>query len=184
MQTSFFRKALFPIAFSILIVSAAAAQDETNCAASLQQADAAYVDGRFDRTLQLADDCIRSGSANRNELAASYRLLALAYIKMDRLGEARMAVLHLLNEVPEYTTDPIVDPPDYAVLVESVRSQFQPPEDPVRNESWFASNARWVVGGGAALLGGVLAAILLQGGDAGGNTGGDAGLPPPPALPH
>ncbi len=165
-----------------LFLSPAAMAQET-CSELLSAAETQYVDARFDLTIQLVDRCLRQDGLTRGDIIGSYRLLALAYMRMDQLGEARLTILHLLNEVPDYRPDAIGDPPDYTVLVESVLAQFTPTQEPERR-SWFASNSGWLIGGGAALVGGVVTAILLQSGGGGGSGGSNSGLPPPPDLPH
>lgn len=165
------------------MVSTALAQDSNTCPELLDEAETQYVDARFDQTIQLVDECLRRDDVTRGDIIGSYRLLALSYIRMDQLGDARMAVLHLLNQVPDYRPDAIGDPPDYTVLVESVRAQFTPEAQP-ETRSWFSANSRWLIGGGAALLGGVFTAILLQNGGGGSGGTNDGGLPPPPNPPN
>ena len=176
---------LLLVSFPVLLLmgwgAPAGAQPADTCDEMLDDAEAAYVDARFDRTIHLVDECLRTGQAGREDYIGAYRLLALSYIRMDRLGDARLAVLHLLNEVPDYQADPITDPPDYQVLVESVQAQFTASDQSTQERSWFAANSRWLIGGGAAVVGGILTAILMQSGT---SPGGDSGLPPPPDLPH
>lgn len=177
LKTSF----LHVLLLALLMPPAVVGQDLAICSELLQEAESTYVDGRFDRTIQLADECLGRREAGLEERTASYRLLALAYIKMERLGDARMTVLQLLNENPGYMADPVSDPPDYAAVVESVKAQFRPADEPTRERSWFASNSNWLIGTGAAFVGGVLAAVLLQGGGSG---AGGSDLPAPPEMPH
>lgn len=173
------------LVFALLNVLAAApafAQEAGQCDELLTEADAMYVDGQYQLAIRLVDDCLRYVGLDDETLVEAYRLLALSYIRLDRLGDARMAVLHLLNEVPEYTSDPVIDPPNYTVLVESVRSQFEQ-EDSEIERSWLSRNVRWVIGGGTALAGTLLAAILMGGSGGGGPSGGGE-LPPPPGPPN
>ena len=173
------------VAFALLSLLAAApgfAQEGGLCDELLTEADAMYVDGQYQLAIRLIDDCLRYDDLDEGTLVEAYRLLALSYIRLDRLSDARMAVLHLLNEVPDYTSDPVIDPPNYAVLVESVKSQFEE-DGPPQERSWASRNARWLIGGGTALAGSVLAAILLGGSGGGGTTGGGE-LPPPPGPPN
>ncbi len=158
------------------------AQQLRSCDELLEEGSTAYVDRRYDEALQLADQCLARNELARDDMIASYRLLALAYIRLDQLGDARLAVLHLLDAAPEYQPDPITDPPDYTVLVDAVRNQFQQDlAETTRERSWMRANARWILSGGLAVAGGVLAAVLLQGQ---GSSGGSSSLPPPPGPPN
>lgn len=173
---------LLSFILSVTALGPAAAQQTDACSEMLTEAQAAYLDQRFTEAIQQIDECLESGRPA--DLVATYRLMALAYIRLDQLGDARLAIVQLLNAAPDYVPDPVADPPDYTVLVEVVRRQFEPqPPEPVRTRSWFRSNAGWLLSGAAAVSGGVLAAILLGGGSSGGSSGGST-LPPPPAVPH
>lgn len=175
--STFFLAALLNVSFA----PSSTAQQVRTCDELIQESDGMYRDGQFDRAVQLVNECLEKGDLSREDLVASYRLMALAYIRMDELGDARMAVLHLLNAAPEYVPDPIADPPDYTVLVEIVKREFQPPAEPtVERRSWFVANAAWLVSGGLAVAGGILAAVLLpKQGSPEGPT-----LPPPPGMPN
>ncbi len=157
------------------------AQQAVPCDTLLIDADEAYVDQLFDETVQLVDECLAHDDLSQDNLVAAYRLMALAYIRLDQLGDARLAIVRLLGAVPDYVPDPIADPPDYTVMVDAVKRQIEPASDESRQErSWFRANARWLVSGGAVLAGGVLAAVLR--GSQGSSEG--SSLPPPPNMPN
>lgn len=104
------------------------------CDKELAEAEQKYNSGQFDEAIQLITGCLEKPSITENEKKQAYRLLGLTYIAQDYLKEAKAAVRRLLDLIPNYKADTIQDPPSFANLVEEVRSEMVPKEEPVSKE--------------------------------------------------
>jgi hypothetical protein len=114
----------------VLFASALPAAAQTTC--SLREAQQAYESGRFDAAERLAAVCTVAPDLAPDARIAAYRLLALALLRQDRLGEAQLAVVQILGLRPAYEPDKVLDPPIYLSLVSIVQSQFRQPRVVVR----------------------------------------------------
>lgn len=111
------RRVLLLLVAGLALFPAASAQ---TCPEALADAEAAYVEGAFGSVLEgLApcfDDTPRSVPARR--------LVALSYLRLGQIAEAKQALLQLLAIVPTYEPDPVRDPPAYQSLVQVVQAQL------------------------------------------------------------
>lgn len=172
----------------------ARAQSPDACAEALEQAEERYVEAEYDAAMQQLAPCLNRTDLPESQTVAVYRLLTLSHIKKGELEDAKLAVVELLDRVPGYVPDPVIDLPAYVSLVQLVRDQVQlaitpgPPEETAeplpdlrveeRQRSWFEANRSWLIAGGVAV--GVVTGLVLS---AGGGGGGSSALPLPPAMP-
>lgn len=178
------------LVFALSPIRSALAQEPDPCSRALVQADARYVAGQFEEAVEILATCLNQSDATRQQTIEAYRLLTLAYLRMEHTGEARAAIIQIFRTDPTYRPDPINDPPSYTVLVEIVRNQMEPATPAVaeetagpRQQSWLQSNLGWVLAGGALVAGGLAVAILSGGNGGGGDSGSPSILPPPPSTP-
>ena len=185
----------------------AAAQQKT-CATLLEEAEAFYVRGGFDEAIATVDQCLVLDAVSESERRNGYRLKGLSYIGKGLEVDARESVKRLLELVPSYEPDPVMDPPNFVQMVTEMRAEIEAdaavqapaptPEvevSPVQEEAVTEdtppvvtttpsrrkkkSGKKWLIGGLGVAAAGGLAYVLLSG------SGSDAGqsIADPPALP-
>lgn len=118
---------------AVFVVAATAAAQPSPCPEALSEAQQRYQDGAFEAVAGLLSPCLDRPDRTDEEATFAYRLLALTAIRQDRIEEARLAALNLLNLDPLYAADAVLDPPAYVALIETVRRQLGlplPGEDP------------------------------------------------------
>lgn len=123
---------------SLILAVPASAQNQEPCGEILQFAERYYQQNRVEEAIALLSDCLRDENISRATAVKGYRLLALAYLRNDELGEARLAIIELLGYDRTYRPDDINDLPAYVALVNNTRDQLglndpgqQPPAQPV-----------------------------------------------------
>ena len=105
-------------AFVIVALLASAdafAQTREQCRDALERAEDQYDLGRYDEVigaLRLCAEQVPEAARLR-----AYKLLALAYLKMQERDRAEQAVTHLLQENPNFTPDPEQDSQEFVDLV-------------------------------------------------------------------
>lgn len=181
---------LFSALLVVTLVSTpeARAQDASVCDTALEAASEQYRDGAFPETIRLASSCLDQGDVATDDARAAYRLLILAYLKQDDLPSARKAAVNLLGVDPDYTPDPVANPPDYVSLLSVVRQEIGPegPTDEPRRRPFFRRTSTWITLGTTLVAGGVVSLVALGGDDGGGETpppSGPGTLPSPPGVP-
>jgi hypothetical protein len=92
------------------------------CQIEIEAAHDAYLNQAYEAALDLASVCTRRVGVSEADLIRAYRLMSLSFFRQHALGEARAAITHILSVDPEYTADPVLDPPSYALLVSMVRT--------------------------------------------------------------
>ena len=97
---------------------------QTSCRDDLAQAQSLYIRGAFSEVEAMLDPCLQLGRLGEDDRVLAYRLLALSALKQGRLIEAKIVALSLLNLRPDYEPDAALDPPPYADLIHTVRSQL------------------------------------------------------------
>ncbi len=110
--------------FLILLATPKAMAQDNACAQVIDLADRYYEQGRMQEVIALVADCLSDEAADNVTAVRGYRLLALAYLRSDQLGEAKLAVIELLGRDPDYETDPIQDLPTYTALVNNIKVQL------------------------------------------------------------
>ncbi|MEP0548689.1 MAG: tetratricopeptide repeat protein [Rhodothermales bacterium] len=118
----------------VLSVAGVMAQPEPDCAVLLSRAQDHYTSQRFDDAEQAVRACLERPAVGDPDALGAYRLLALIHLRQDDLAEAKRAVIRLLGVSFDYRPDPVLDPPTYVALVETIRDQLRvadvpPPRD-------------------------------------------------------
>ena len=90
----------------------------------MAEAQGLYVSGAFEEVEATLAPCLQPGRMSEDNQVKGYRLLALSALQQGQLIEAKLVALSLLNLQPEYQPDPVLDPPSYADLIHTVRSQL------------------------------------------------------------
>lgn len=99
------------------------AQSSSSCDQELTEANNLYALGQFDQTITIVDQCLVKQGIPEEERRAAYRLKGLSFIGKGLEGDAKASVRRLLDLVPNYQPDPILDPPDFVSLVDEVKSE-------------------------------------------------------------
>jgi len=97
---------------------------QTRCESNVAQAQGLYVSGAFGEVEAMLAPCLQPGQLGDDERVLAHRLLILSALQQGRLIEAKLVALALLNLRPDYEPDPAFDPPSYADLIRTVRSQL------------------------------------------------------------
>ena len=97
---------------------------QTGCEETLTQAQGLYVSGAFSEVEATLEPCLQRGQLGEGDRVLAHRLLILSALQQGRLIEAKLVALALLNLRPDYEPDPAFDPPSYADLIHTVRSQL------------------------------------------------------------
>jgi hypothetical protein len=122
---------LFFLTVSFAVAEARAQADV--CEPELAEAEELYRDGRFEDAAELLTSCLDGREGVRADVALrGYRLLALAHLQNGDIAGARIAVVRVLARDPDYEADPVIDPPGYQALVETVRTQLATRDDSER----------------------------------------------------
>lgn len=124
------RPALLAIGLGILLllpIQGAFGQAAPACAERLEQAREHYEARRYDEAIGQLSTCLWRDDLSIRYAEQAYRLMALAYLRMDDVGSARLAIVRLLDHSPSYEADPVEDLPSYVSLVRLVRQQVLPP---------------------------------------------------------
>jgi uncharacterized protein with FMN-binding domain len=176
------------LAGTLVGAPAAHAQDTSVCDTALEAAAAQYRDGAFQETIRLASSCLDQQDVATEDARAAYRLLILAYLKQDDLASARKSAVTLLGVDPDYTPDPVANPPDYVSLLAVVRQEIGPEttSDEPRRRPFFQRTSTWITLGTTLVAGGVVSLVVLNGGDDGSEpppASGPGTLPAPPGVP-
>jgi len=97
--------------------SAAYAQDATSpCTDTVSAAEEAYLNRNYQEAVTLASQCTDRSAFEDEIVIQAYRLITLASLRQGALVQARSAVTNILHIDPEYTADPVNDPPAYDLL--------------------------------------------------------------------
>ncbi len=114
------------LCLALLGTSPVIAQDDAPCTASLAAAQAYYVDQDFDVSETLLRECVTRPDVDEETSIQVHRLLTLVYLRQDNRPEAEQVITRLLEDVSfDYIPDPILDPPAYVALVESIKEPLR-----------------------------------------------------------
>ncbi len=105
--------------------SAAYAQDTTSpCTDTVvAAAEEAYLNRNYQEAVTLASQCTDRSAFEDEIVIQAYRLITLASLRQGALVQARSAVTNILQIDPEYTADPVNDPPAYDLFISLVRQE-------------------------------------------------------------
>lgn len=195
LRFSLLRGIVVAVATLLLCVPDSWAQNAV-CSNALDAAEDQYVNAEYEEARRLVAACLNQPDIPGEQVVSAYRLLALIYLKQDQLEQARSAIVNLLGIDPEYTADPVNNPPSYVSLVAIVRRDVsREPEiaaatDSEKDDSgrrpFFRRSSTWITIGGIVVGSGVATVLALDSGS-GGSGGGDpispTALPLPPGTP-
>ena len=113
------------ILLGVASVCSVSVSAQTGCEENLAQAQGLYVSGAFSEVEAMLAPCLDPGQLSEDNRVLAHRLLILSALQQGRLIEAKLVALALLNLRPDYEPDPAFDPPSYADLIHTVRSQLE-----------------------------------------------------------
>ncbi len=102
------------------------ADTTTACTDRLDAAERAYRNRNFGTAVSRASRCTDQEEVRDETALRAYRLITLASLRQGALVQARTAVENMLQIDPEYTADPVSDPPSYDLFVSMVREDVSP----------------------------------------------------------
>ena len=103
-----------------LLFSPGHAQSEWSIA--LIKADKYYESGQFEKAIELLTPCLTSSTSAEQEKEEAYRLLAMTYIAIDRLGQAETAIGGLLTLKPNFEAS-LRDPSQFIKMVDEIKEK-------------------------------------------------------------
>lgn len=109
----------------LVFLSATGMAQASPCKSLLDSAQEHYVEQRFSDAEAAVHTCLGRSYVAPGDAVASHRLLALVHLRQDKLVEAKYEVMQLLGISFDYQPDPILDPPAFASLVQTVRNQLR-----------------------------------------------------------
>lgn len=178
-----FVRILFVFLAHTCCFSIAFAQDK--CALELVEAKKKYEDNQFNEAITLLTTCLKKGNLVIADSGA-IKLLAKAYHAKNLRDSAKESLKFLLELVPNWEPDPVVDQPSFRQLAEEARREVaqerqtqqlpslkKPEQKPSRGGS---KKWPWIVGGAVA-TGTIVYFLVIKDGDK------EERLPDPPALP-
>jgi hypothetical protein len=137
----------FAIIFTTFSLSPAHAQEQ-ECQAALERAEDQYDVSDYSGVIRLLAPCASLIPEERRVRA--YKLLALAYLKIDERNSAKANVKDLLELKPKFNPDPNQDPREFVDLVNEAK-QERP-----KSKKWL-----WI-GGGGVVAGAVAAYFIFK----------------------
>ena len=195
---------IFGLVFLSFLPVHDAAGQVLGCEEELTEANNLYARGRFDETIALLDQCLNRAGIDDNTRMTAFRLKGLSFIGKGLELDAQNSVKSLLELVPDYEPDPILDPPDFVEMVNEMKEEIEPPADPPITEVEEADPTpqvvdarptqaqtrrkksgagKWILGGlGVAAVGAAVYIFAVDGGGDGG--GGGPAISEPPPLPE
>lgn len=117
--------------FGLAVPQAAQAQDTSAvspCADTVAAAEEAYRNRDYQEAVALASQCTDRSTISDETVIQAHRVITLASLRQGALVQARSAVTNILQIDPEYTADPVNDPPAYDLFVSMVRREEDIPE--------------------------------------------------------
>ena len=100
------------------------AQNTTSpCTDTVAAAEEAYLNRNYQEAVTLASQCTDRSAFDDKIVIQAYRLITLASLRQGALVQARSAVTNILQIDPEYTADPVNDPPAYDLFISLVRQE-------------------------------------------------------------
>lgn len=112
--------------FGLASPQATQAQDTTAvspCADTVAAAEEAYRNRNYQEAVALASQCTDRSTVSDETVIQAHRVITLASLRQGALVQARSAVTNILQIDPEYTADPVNDPPAYDLFVSMVRRE-------------------------------------------------------------
>ncbi len=123
------------LAFFILLSPSQANAQVQNCDDTLVEANTLYSTGSFDATIALIDQCLASADITESQRMKAYRLKGLSFIGKGLETDAKETIKSLLQLVPSYEADPVMDPPNFVNMISQLREELDEELAPPANES-------------------------------------------------
>lgn len=114
---------------AVTVTRPASAQVTPPCDQVVELAESLYAQTRYEEVITMVTDCIGDPGVTQATAVRGYRILALAFLRNDNVGDARLAVIELLGRDATYQADPVQDLPAYVALVNTTREQLNLPEE-------------------------------------------------------
>ena len=110
---------------SISATQQARAQDaDTSCVQTLTDAEETYRNRNYAEAVAQASRCTNTEVVADTTAIQAHRIITLASLRQGNLVQARSAVQSILQIDPEYTANPVDDPPSYDLFVSMVRQEL------------------------------------------------------------
>ena len=119
------------------------AQTVDQCSQQLIRAEEEYLAGKWNKSIELIQECLTKPNLSEFEKGKAYRILSMVYIATDSEREANNAVKNLLIMVPNYKIQPHKDPPYLQKLIGKIAPTLIPqitiisPESKEQNADGF-----------------------------------------------
>ena len=124
------------------------AQTIDQCSQQLIRAEEEYLAGKWNKSIELIQECLTKPNLSELEKGKAYRILSMVYIATDSEKEANNAVKNLLIMVPNYKIQPHKDPPYLQKLIEKIAPTLIPqinnisPESKEQNTDGFTMSVK------------------------------------------
>lgn len=111
------------------------------CTDTLATAEKAYRNRNYQEAVKLASQCTNDEVVGDETAIRAHRLITLSSLRQGDLVQARTAVISILQIDPEYTADPVNDPPAYDLFISMIREDQQTGETADKEETEPADEA-------------------------------------------
>jgi len=100
------------------------AQRTASCTDTLAAAEETYRTRNYAEAIAQASQCTDAERVADTTAIRAHRIITLSSLRQGALVQARSAVQSILQIDPEYTADPVNDPPSYDLFVSMVRQEL------------------------------------------------------------
>jgi hypothetical protein len=164
------RWAIVCILLVVVILTVPPAYGQVECdVVRLEEAHSKFDLGLIDDTFALLDPCVPEGFDAKELRVDAYRLVALSYIAVDSLDQARSWAKRIVDTNSRYRSDPSVDPPVFTDFVQSYKPNWY---------NWLWKGKQWYHWAGRGLIVGTAVGVPLLI-----RSNSPQPLPGPPAFP-
>jgi hypothetical protein len=126
---------------------------QEKCTVLLKKAEEEYLSGKFNNTIELLNNCLQHKELAKPEQIRTYRLMALAYLKIEKPREAEITVQRILKLDCRYQPYPTEEEQEFIRLVNEVSADLKCKDC---NKKWL------LIGGGALAAAGIITAVILH----------------------
>lgn len=109
---------------SVFVQPQNALAQQRNCDDFLTEANTLYSRGSFDETITLIDQCLNTDNLSDIQRRTAFRLKGLSFIGKGLEVDAKNSIKRLLQLVPNYEPDPVLDPPNFVEMIAEVRAEI------------------------------------------------------------
>ncbi len=101
-----------------------------DCTDALAAAEQAYIFGRFTNALTTLNQCLELGDIPLDQRRQALRLMSVTYLADNQRDAANQYAHLLLDVAPDYTPDPFADPPQFAMMIQQLKTDRRNPTPP------------------------------------------------------